>query len=115
MNKPSRLITLPMDEVLTKIGTGHKTSFRGFKVKVSTTRLLMFKFKGTDCVHCGRKGAYFAVEQYDDHISPHLNLYSADGVLMTKDHIIPKSKGGGDYLDNLQCLCTKCNGKKGDT
>ena len=30
------------------------------------------------------------------------------------DHIIPKAKGGGDYLENFQLLCGKCNRMKGD-
>ena len=29
------------------------------------------------------------------------------------DHIIPKSKGGGDYYENYQLLCGNCNRKKG--
>jgi site-specific DNA-methyltransferase (adenine-specific) len=30
------------------------------------------------------------------------------------DHIIPKSKGGGDYLENYQLLCSACNKIKSD-
>jgi len=33
---------------------------------------------------------------------------------MEIDHIIPKSKGGGDYYENYQLLCSHCNKLKGD-
>ena len=33
---------------------------------------------------------------------------------LTVDHIVPQSRGGTDYLDNLQLLCGACNSLKGD-
>ena len=30
------------------------------------------------------------------------------------DHIVPRAKGGGDYMENYQLLCGNCNRMKGD-
>jgi hypothetical protein len=46
---------------------------------------------------------------------PHFNLYGiVDGkyVLMTKDHKVPRSKGGPEKMSNMQTMCTHCNARK---
>jgi hypothetical protein len=100
---------------------GPKISFDGDKMKVSSSRLLMFAEKGICCVTCGIEGAFFLKEKSSvtQKQEPwHFNLYAEkDGflVLMTKDHIKPKSKGGKNHPTNYQPMCAACNAKKADT
>jgi 5-methylcytosine-specific restriction endonuclease McrA len=99
-----------------------------FDVKAVSYRLELFK-QNPKCVACHRVGNLWVLEAHRRFETPHLNLYhiqeeedpewkklTKDGlVLMTKDHIIPRSKGGPTTLENLQTMCSICNGKKGNT
>ena len=115
-----RKATIPVCEVIPLIGLSERNLLAGESVKVSQTRLLLFKQKGHKCVACGITAWFFAVEKHNQPgiRSFHLNLYavSRSGVeiMMTQDHIIPRSKGGGDSLDNLQTMCDRCNFSKGN-
>lgn len=64
-----------------------------------------------------RHGAKRA-ENPDYHPPYHFNLYGINNsgyeVMMTKDHIIPKARGGEDRMDNYQPMCQHCNVKKAD-
>lgn len=33
---------------------------------------------------------------------------------MTTDHVVPRSKNGGESWENLVCACPECNARKGD-
>lgn len=69
---------------------------------------------GFDCVHCGLKGHIFHLEHTFNKASWHLDLYSEDDTLMTIDHLVPKSRGGPDVVENFQNLCMPCNTIKGN-
>lgn len=86
-------------------------------IAMGSPRLLLFK-NYRECVVCGLKGNIFIIDiQISGNTKKaHLNLYHIkDGILtlMTKDHIIPRSRGGKDHQDNLQVMCRDCNQLKG--
>lgn len=96
----------------------YKNSKGTYYVNLNSQRLILFKAKGVICVSCGLVGEFFALERQDVE-NPHFNLYGVDEegdeVLFTKDHIIPKSKGGPNTLANFQTMCYPCNSLKGDS
>lgn len=86
----------------------------GFNVRPVSLRYMLFYQKGTTCVCCGKTGTHFKLCGDPDTNRRHFNLFADDGSLLTKDHIIPKSKGGRDHVDNMQTMCAACNHQKGN-
>lgn len=83
-------------------------------------RLKVFLHKGLKCVSCGREGdrlvLWYDYVRKGDFLPSrglHVDVIAGD-VLMTVDHILPKSKGGRDTLENLDPMCSPCNSKKKD-
>lgn len=85
-------------------------------VKMNSDRYVLF-MQNRKCVACGLEGTKMILDINPGDQSPHFNLYTEENgrlVLMTKDHIIPKSKNGKDEIDNYQCMCSICNNLKGN-
>jgi hypothetical protein len=93
---------------------------QNISVRMGSHRYQMFAEKGTICQRCGLEGKFFALEKAWSTKGKkfHFNLYGFDSdkkeVMLTKDHIHPRSKGGKNNLDNYQVLCETCNSKKAD-
>lgn len=87
------------------------------RVKHGSLRYHTFRRSGLKCVSCDRVGTVMLLQRVKgaEHTGCHFNLYAADGMLMTKDHIIPRFHGGKDIIENMQTMCQECNAKKGHT
>ncbi len=91
---------------------GDKTYY----VRMNSDRYHVFKDSQT-CIACGLTGTHLLLDLNPTDSSPHFNLYGEEEgrlVLMTKDHLVPKSRGGSDDLSNLKTCCAICNNLKAD-
>ena len=61
----------------------------------TTTRRTRITLFGRQAGHCAGCNGFFEIRNF------------------TIDHIVAKSKGGTDHIDNLQLLCGACNSMKG--
>lgn len=113
-------IETAFDAINAAFADGQKlANLNGHEFKAYSQRYELFMEKGTVCAHCGLKAKYFAIERHTANgPRPHLNLYGIDDmddeVLFTKDHIVPKSQGGANEVENYQTMCMPCNTLKAD-
>ena len=87
-----------------------------YSVRMNSDRYFVF-LKDIRCVACGLEGQVMMLELNPGDDVPHFNLYGEEYgrlVLMTKDHILARSKGGEDALSNYQTMCCICNNLKGN-
>jgi 5-methylcytosine-specific restriction endonuclease McrA len=94
----------------------------GDSVNFRSSRLATFRHS-LRCVCCGLTGSFFVKEKHRLNknltlLPFHLNLYAIDHrgyeVLMTSDHIIPRSKAPPNLTNNRQTMCVRCNHAKGN-
>lgn len=86
-----------------------------YEVRMDSPRYFVFR-DNLCCSGCGLEGTRFHLEQSPSDKNPHFNLYAVENgrlILMTKDHVQPKSYGGVDMHSNFQTMCAICNNLKG--
>ena len=117
--------TFSIQEILPFIRIGNSglpvhRVYKDEEVRMNTATLKTFALHGTKCSKCELEGLYFALERTPNNKQDnkfHFNLYGknekGEEVLLTKDHILPKSKGGKSTQENLQTMCQVCNLDKG--
>jgi hypothetical protein len=91
--------------------------FRKTPVNFHNQRLKVFKLDGIQCRECGLEGQYFELVKLSTKPLWALHLYAEKDdkkILFTKDHIVPRSRGGSEELSNFQTLCYPCNRDKDD-
>jgi len=116
-----RFARFEIDEIMPLVGKGlGKVEIRpGLFFNSDSQRLLVFKYKGINCTSCGLKGTHFWLQKSENESdnSFHMDLYATNllgiEVLMTRDHIIPRCKGGPDTIKNQRPMCLPCNGYLG--
>lgn len=112
-----RLATIPLTTIFSNLGKVIEVC--GQKVAVKSKRYKCYA-RNIICIRCGIEGHYFAAEKQISQLTDryHLNLYhkTLEGkeIMMTVDHRIPLSRGGPDNVSNLQTMCIRCNGAKGN-
>lgn len=72
------------------------------RIGVTWSRRAVLERDGWECIYCGDKpgvkhnGRYLSKQDF------------------TIDHLIPKSRGGGNTWGNTACACSPCNNRKAD-
>ncbi len=109
---------LPVNDLLPLIGKQISICWDTYRISLNTCHIVVFT-KGTTCVECGKQGTKWRLVTRKGG-GLHFGLYTDDNILMTRDHIVPRSKYhlvygttiGRDSLDNSQPMCALCNSRK---
>lgn len=87
-----------------------------YSVRMDSSRYFVFK-DNAKCVACEIEGTEMILEMNPNDKAPHFNLYAKENgklILLTKDHILARSKAGTNEIENYQTLCCICNNLKGN-
>lgn len=92
----SQRLSIPAPQVIA-VYRGVKLPARYYGAAPLTNRNLFLR-DGYCCQYCGRRVGELSGEEF-----------------LTRDHIMPVSRGGKDIWTNVVASCVSCNNKKGDS
>lgn len=117
-----RVAKLDLDEgldMIKKVSNNRKVTVLGqYVLPKKSRRLSMLEGGQLFCCKCGLEGKHWYIEKDlrdpSDHFSLQFYGFDKNGVerMLTWDHIVPKSLGGNDSLNNGQIMCHPCNRDK---
>lgn len=116
MNTYERKAVISVEDFV-KLPCKAKCEVLGEQIKTNTRRIRCF-VRSQVCSCCGLEGSFFALERHTHEGASegyHANLYGIKNgkeILFTRDHTIPKSRGGADTLANSTTMCGPCNWSK---
>jgi len=125
---------LPFEDILAQIANEDTLvdidiAGKAYPVNIGVSRLRIIK-KSPVCACCGIHATNCSLDldaqstKEAGELRYHINFYATTGVkgqehqhmiLFTRDHILPKFKGGDDSEENSQTLCFNCNCLKDST
>lgn len=120
-----RVAKMDLDEGLSMIkqtSNNRKVTVLGqYLLPKKSRRLSLLESGHLFCCKCGLEGKHWYIEKDlrdpNEHFSLQFYGFDKDGVerMLTWDHIVPKSLGGNDSLNNGQIMCHPCNRDKSNS
>lgn len=125
--KPERIKTYPVEFIFDYISKNPHEPYYvdGDGNRCKLRRAKIYFEKGLQCAEagCKLKGTFFALERWPNQKDQtfgnyHFDLFAIDKkgeeVMMTVDHVHPRSKGGANHVSNYQPMCKVHNEIKAD-